>query len=218
MGGFGSGRRSGSGRGTVESCLALDVNELSRRGCLDAGWIGRWRWFRDDQDIASIGLRAEQARLHLAYRVRIGRGGWEDVTETVDIVRVPCNLGGRRAYFICPGVVNGIACGRRVVRLHGPGRYFLCRHCCRLGYASQGEGGWDRARRRSEKLRQRLGGDRCSSSLVLPRPKGMWRRTHARLSGQVLQAERQADETFVRDATRLIERIERARRKRRSRG
>jgi hypothetical protein len=60
--------------------------------------------------------------VHLSYRVRIGGGGWEDVEETVRIVRVPCRFGGSRAYFICPGVVNGIACWRRVVKLHGPGR------------------------------------------------------------------------------------------------
>ena len=42
--------------------------------------------------------------------------------ETVRIVRVPCRFGGTRPYFICPGVVNGIPCGRRVVKLHGPER------------------------------------------------------------------------------------------------
>ena len=47
--------------------------------------------------------------------------------ETVRIVRVPCRFGSTRSYFICPGVVNGIPCGRRAVKLHGPGRYCLCR-------------------------------------------------------------------------------------------
>jgi hypothetical protein len=40
----------------------------------------------------------------------------------------------RRPYFVCPGVVNGTACGRRVAKLYGPGRYFVCRHCYRLAY------------------------------------------------------------------------------------
>ena len=41
MGGFGSGRPSGSGRDTVEACRSLDVNRLHREGCLRAGWCGR---------------------------------------------------------------------------------------------------------------------------------------------------------------------------------
>jgi hypothetical protein len=76
--------------------------------------------------------------------VRIGSGEWEDVAETVRIVRIACRLGRAQPYFICPGVVNGVACGRRVAKLYGPGRYFLCRHCYRLGHASQVEDRWDR--------------------------------------------------------------------------
>ena len=37
------------------------------------------------------------------YRVRIAGGDWEDVEETVRIVRIPCRFGGTRPYFICPG-------------------------------------------------------------------------------------------------------------------
>jgi hypothetical protein len=38
-------------------------------------------------------MRAEYDRLHLTYRVRVG-GEWEDVNETVRIVRMPCRFGG----------------------------------------------------------------------------------------------------------------------------
>ena len=127
MGGFGSGRRSG--RDTVEASRSIDVNRLRRAGCLRAGWVGGWQWTREGEKVASINLRAEHEWLHLTYRVRIGGGDWEDVAEVVRIVRVACRFGGTRPYFVCPGVVNGIACGRRVAKLHGPGRYFLCRHC-----------------------------------------------------------------------------------------
>jgi hypothetical protein len=44
--------------------------------------------------------------------MRMDCGEWEDVAETVRIVRVPCRFGGARPYFICPGFVNGVACGR----------------------------------------------------------------------------------------------------------
>ena len=88
MGGFGSGRPSGSGRDTVESCRSIDVNRLHEEGCLPSGW-GGWQWTRDGDKVATITLRAEADRLHLFYRVRIAGGEWEDVEETVRIVRVP---------------------------------------------------------------------------------------------------------------------------------
>jgi hypothetical protein len=153
MGGPGSGRRSGSGRDTLEACRSIDVNRLHREGCLRAGWIGGWQWTRDGEKLASINLRAEHDRLHLTYRVRVGGGEWEDVAETVRIVRAACRFGGTRPYFICPGVVNRSPVAG--AKLHGPGRYFLCRHCYRLAYASQSECAWDRAIRRASKISQR---------------------------------------------------------------
>lgn len=215
MGGFGSGRPSGSGCGTVEACRWIDVNRLHKKGCLRSGWAGGWQWTRDSEKVASINLRAEDDQLHLSYRVRIGGGEWEDVAETVRIVRAPCRFGGTRPYFICPGVVNGIACGRRVAKLHGPGRYFLCRHCHRLAYASQSEGAWDRTLRRANKIRQRLGGDPGMTAPFPPKPKGMWRRTYDRLHEQAFEAEMRADEAFAIRAERLLARIDNPKRKRR---
>src|ERR1700756_5037603 len=110
MGGFGSGRPSGSGRSTVEACRSIDANRLHGEGCLGAGWMGGLQWSRDREQVASINLRADHDRLHLTYRMRIGGGEWEDVNETVRIVRVPCRLGGARPYFVCPGMMNGITC------------------------------------------------------------------------------------------------------------
>ena len=123
MGGLGSGRPSGSGRNKVEACRAIDVNHLQRTGCLRPGWSGGWQWTRDGERVAWILMRSDPDRLHLSYRVRRGGSEWQDVEETIRIVQVPCRLGGERPYFICPGVVNGIACGRRVAKLHGSGRY-----------------------------------------------------------------------------------------------
>ena len=204
------------GRDTVEACRSIDVNRLHREGCLRAGWVGGWQWTRDGEKVASINLRAEADRLHLTYRVRVGGGEWEDVAETVRIVRVACRFGGARPYFICPGVVNGIACGRRVAKLHGPGRYFLCRHCYRLAHASQSEDEMDRTLRRANKIRQRLGGDPGMAAPFPPKPKGMWRRTYERLRERAFEAEMRADEAFAHRAERLLARIDNPKRKRRS--
>jgi hypothetical protein len=215
MGGFGSGRPSGSGRDTVEACRSIDVTRLHKAGCLRPGWCGGWQWTRNRETVASINLQTEVDRLHLSYRVRIGGGEWEDVAETVRIVRVPCRFGGSRPYFICSGVVNGISCGRRVAKLFGPGRYFLCRHCYRLAYASQSESEWDRTLRRANKIRQRLGGAPGMTASFPKKPKGMWRRTYERMREEALEAEMHADETFAIMAGRLLARIDNPKRKRR---
>lgn len=208
MGGFGSGRTAGSGRDTVEACRSLDVNHLQRAGCLRPGWSGGWQWTQDGERKAWINLEARSNSLRLSYRVRVPGGDWTDIVETVSIIRKRCRFGGTRPYFICPGVVNGVACGRRVAKLHAAGRYFLCRHCYQLAHASQHEGTWERALRRASKIRQRLGGNPGMTLFpdrpFLDRPKGMWRRTYERLRDQVADADRVADETYFLRAARLL--------------
>ena len=208
MGGFGSGRPSGYRRDTVEACRSIDVNQLHRTGCLAPGWWGGWEWKRDGERVASITARAEEGRLALSYNYRRHGDEWQSVEEPVPIVRVPCPFGGYRPYFICPGVVNGIACGRRVVKLYGPGKYFLCRHCYRLAYASQCEGEWDRALRRANGIRVRLGGDPGMAAQFPSRPKGMWRRTYERLRYEAFEAEILADQAFAIRAERLLAQID----------
>jgi len=61
-----------------------------------------------------------------------------EVDYRVELATTPCNFGGVRYWFICPLVVNGRACQRRVAKLYLPpgGRYFGCRHCYNLTYES----------------------------------------------------------------------------------
>jgi hypothetical protein len=49
-----------------------------------------------------------------------------------------CNFGGVRYWFICPLVIDGKPCRRRVAKLYLPpgGKYFGCRHCYNLTYRS----------------------------------------------------------------------------------
>jgi hypothetical protein len=71
MGGFGSGRCDGSDHDTVEACRLIDMNRLHRDGSLSGGWRSCCQWTRHGELVASINLRAEYDRLHLAYRVRV---------------------------------------------------------------------------------------------------------------------------------------------------
>ncbi|MGH6845938.1 MAG: hypothetical protein ACREC0_00440 [Methylocella sp.] len=166
--------------------------------------------------MAWISLRAAAGCLNLTQRACDAGGGWHEVEETVCIVRIPFRFGGARPYFIRPGVVSGITCGRRVVKLHGPGRYFLCRHCYRLAHASQSEGRWERALRRANKIRQQLSGDPGMAAPFPKMPTGMWRQTYEGLCNQAFDAEMVADEAFAIGAERLLARIDNSKRKRRA--
>jgi hypothetical protein len=91
----------------------------------------------------------------------------ESIIYPVAIDWTPCNYGGERPWFLCPG--RGY--GRHAVKLYLGNPHFLCRRCYQLRYACQLEHEDDRLFRRRAKIAQRLGGD--DSGLLPSRPKGM---------------------------------------------
>jgi hypothetical protein len=158
----------------------MDVRRFEGAGMLTPG--GRragWQWTRDGETVASIQMRAEQDRVFLIYRHRSGDAEWKDEQYPVRIVRTPCNLGGSRAWFICPAV----GCGRRVAILYG-GSIFACRHCYRLAYPSAREDVCDRAARRADRLRARLDWEPGILNGGGEKPKWMRWRTFERLAAK----------------------------------
>jgi hypothetical protein len=97
----------------------------------------------------------------------------------------PCNFGGERSWFICPGA----GCGRRVAVLYGPNRYFLCRHCYDLAYQSQRDNKMYRALHRAQDIRRRLGGSANMMEPFPEKPKGMHWSTYDRLWWEHHEAE-----------------------------
>jgi hypothetical protein len=183
LGGLGSGNRYRFDKKTTTGeCNGLDVRNLHRDGLLKPGACFRSSWSRFGRETGSMRGFVYRDRVILSYRHHRGsEGEWEEVKEQVRLEWTPCNFGGERPWFTCPGVVNGKRCGRRAAILYGPGKYFLCRHCHNLRYESQREDKKDRALRRAQKIRQRLGG---SANMLEPfpaRPKGMHHRTYMRL-------------------------------------
>ncbi len=127
----------------------------------------------------------------LLYRSRYPLGEWEDVQEAVTLTWTPCNYGGCRPWFICPGMINGLLCGRRVAKLYGA-RFFLCRYCSNLAYPSQNVAVADRALTRTQNIRRQLGG---SANLLVPfpvKPKNMHWMRYWRLRDRATKAEVEA--------------------------
>jgi len=195
MGGVGSTRWvCTSTKDTVESTHSLDINRLKRQGWLQPGIVDNVEWTRNGKRVASIGFRGDGNTLILSYRVRTHGGEWRDVEQATPIVWTPCRFGGRRPYFLCPGVLNGVECGRRVTKLYAAGTYFLCRHCYTLAYASQREDNNERALRRKDNIRERLGGKPGLAWPFPERPKGMHHRTYERLASELSRAEMLAED------------------------
>jgi hypothetical protein len=185
LGGLGSGNRYRFGKKTTtDECRSLDVRRFNREGLLKSGNLFSWRWSRAGQEVASIGALVYQDKLVLSYRSKSG-GEWEDVKEPVALEWTPCNFGGERPWFVCPGV----RCGRRVAILYGPGMYFLCRRCYDLRYESQREDKKTRALRRAQRIRTRLGGSANMMEPFPEKPKGMHHDTYVRLFWEHHEAE-----------------------------
>jgi len=182
MGGSESGRRwHYSAKDTTETYRAIDVRWLKREGMLSPGANRRITWSRDGAVIAHINIRAEMGRVFLTYRYRSGGGGeWIDESYPVNLIATPCHIGGERDWFLCPAR----GCGPRVAVIYGGG-IFVCRKCHQLAYRSQREVLADRAVRRLDRLRDRLGW----SGGVLEgagwgKPRGMHWRTYERLCNE----------------------------------
>jgi hypothetical protein len=131
MGGLFSGNRDtkrGAARLTVECCQPLSIADAQVR-----------------THLGSVGALADgqTAVLTLVYE----DGDGENVRVPVLLQRTRPTFGGRRWWFTCPLVVNGVPCGRRVGKLYLPpgAQYFGCRHCHDLTYQSAQEAHkWER--------------------------------------------------------------------------
>lgn len=183
-------------RDTVEGYRRLDVRQLHREGVLRPGAAGTWGWWNGDGErVARIGYAARGGfegkveAVELRYTATSQDGEPEDVQYKVPVTWTACHYGGARPWFLCPGVVDGRHCGRRVAVLYAADSYFLCRHCYGLAYASQQEGRALRLLHKAQATRERLGGSASMDQPFPPKPKGMHWRTYERLRAEAEEAD-----------------------------
>jgi len=176
MGGFGSGRRNQIGRPTTSDYPAtLDVSWLNREGLLVPGMTATLRWSMRGETVGTLWVHTEEDRV--TFRPVSLEGDASGPEQAVHLDWSHCHLGGQRPWFRCP------VCSRRVALLYGAGQW-ACRHCLNLAYASQREKPHVRALRKVDRLREKLEWGPGILPLDRSRPKGMHRRTYARLAAE----------------------------------
>jgi hypothetical protein len=190
MGGLGSGRPVGRGKATTNDRHALDVRRLHRNGWLQPGARFDWTWKRRGKVVATIGICVEEDRVRLRYAYQHRGGTATEQDYSVRLARTPCRYGGTRPWFLCP------CCARRVAILYLGNPVFACRHCWQLTYPSQKENVADRADRRANAIRKRLGWPAGIANPFGGKPKGMHWRTYQRLTNELFEWQRIAFEGY----------------------
>jgi hypothetical protein len=152
MGGFGSGNpffgdavqaTRPDRKATVEECPRLDAGQLVRLRMIVAGGAasGKLDW---PGWSLSAGVRSHTAPQGMPPFVLLeyappAPAPPEPVTLPVHLATTAPRFGGIRWWFVCPLIIDGRECGRRVGRLYLPPgcRYFGCRSCYGLTYRSR---------------------------------------------------------------------------------
>ena len=152
---------------TCESHHRLDVRELARDGLLQGS--GTITWSRGNRITGAVSVNGNGNEVTLTY---VSEG--DKINEKVRLDKTPVHFGGTRSWFLCGG------CEGRVGVLYG-GKYFRCRHCHNLRYASQRESKKFRAISKVRRIRRKLRGSANLLNSRPDRPRYMHKRTYARL-------------------------------------
>jgi len=117
------GRWSYSNRWTVEECKSITTKFLNEHKYFDDGvhW-GGMSWSRNGEKTGSINfvVSTVEGDEYIRFQYTLTDRSTDEKTELDYKARLtwtPCYFGGRRWWFICPLVVNGQVCGRRVESL-----------------------------------------------------------------------------------------------------
>ena len=180
MGGIGSGRNWHWGaKDTTDDYRSIDVRRWKRDGLLAPYQSFGWQWLLQGEVAASILVHTKPGQVILTYRHRSGGEDWKGESYPVYLDWTACHLGGKRPWFLCPAR----GCGRRVAILYGSG-IFACRHCHQLVYPSQRDTLDERAARKADRIRDKLGWEPGILNGNGWKPKGMHWKTFERLTAQ----------------------------------
>ncbi len=179
------------------------MRALARAGALQPRVRVRWSWLQGGRPVGAIATIKTADALIVDYQVQTkGEGPMRPMRERVALDWTPCRYGGSRPWFRCPN------CGSRRAILFCVGGRFRCRICHDLVYASTWEDPADRARRRADKARRKLGGDDSGRWVAVPaKPPRMRSTTYEQLVDRIVMAEQNALATWTADAEKLLARL-----------
>jgi|SRR5271156_3954754 len=204
MGGFGSGRHSGTvtAEGTASYVLAASVLARAR---LQVGQRGSGTFYFGDEkfpvDICIDTTDASDPFLKLIHSTRDDREGDRIVRDRIRLEWTVPTYGGRRWWFLCPRT----GCTTTKLYLPNGGWHFWSRRAYGLGYACQREARLDRLQRRAAELNRQLGGEGWRTWNTPPtKPKWMRWRTYERKYEVWERAVEKADVEFTVRAARLL--------------
>ncbi len=130
-------------RYTTEQCKPISTKFFKKHHYFDAGvHYGELDWYSNRKNLGGINFwistipGEEYIRLAYVYRDLLLDERCR-LDYKIPLVATPCHFGGRRWWFICTLIINDRPCNRRVGVLYlGDQKYFGCRHCYSLTYAS----------------------------------------------------------------------------------
>lgn len=132
---------------TVEDTRQININWLLKAGHHDkksryfsqtVTWTRSGMWGESKNSISYDIDFSDVSKPNIRFRYTVTDRDTQEKEHfdyTVLLTTTSCHLGGKRFWFICPNQ----HCQKRVGSLYFGQKYFLCRHCLNLVYASQNE-------------------------------------------------------------------------------
>lgn len=195
MGGFGSGRTAGDCKALVEETRFLSAAWVKAQAKALEKAQKQIAWTQNGHPAGTAMVRLIGEEVILSFRYQRGaNSAWTSVDQPIELVRRRCHFGGERWLFACPH------CKRVVDTVYINGAVG-CRRCLKLAYQTENASVLDRARLKTRKIEERLGGN------IAKRPKRMRHKTYSKLVKQYVQAQ-QAYETYFFEHAKKLETLE----------
>jgi len=156
---------------------------MKRRDMLRPGASGTLSWSVGDRRTIMVAYECHEDRITVNPTPLYSDLDRQPGTQTFRFDTTPCNFGGERRWFLCPG------CSRRVAVLCGVNEVFRCRLCHRLPYLSQNTTVLRRLIRRRQDIGKRIFED--GDGRRRHRRKGLHKQTFARKLRHYFEIERQ---------------------------